>query len=75
MDDKEERIRRRAHAIWESEGRPFGEEERHWEQARREIEEGPPSDAPGSGEDEDTGTIVAPATAPHGKAHRGADES
>lgn len=68
MDDKEERIRRRAHAIWESEGRPFGEEERHWEQARREIEEVLPSQSTGSSEGEGTGTIVAPATAPHGRA-------
>ncbi|WP_104668794.1 DUF2934 domain-containing protein [Ensifer adhaerens] len=68
MDDKEERIRRRAHAIWENEGRPFGEEERHWEQARREIEEDISSEATGSGEGEGTGTIVAPATAPHGRA-------
>ncbi|WP_077966460.1 DUF2934 domain-containing protein [Ensifer adhaerens] len=73
MDDKEERIRRRAHTIWESEGRPFGEEKRHWEQARRELEEDGSSGA-GSGEGEGTGTIVAPATAPHGKAYRGADE-
>lgn len=69
--DKEERIRRRAHAIWESEGRPFGEEARHWEQARREIEES--ETAEGSGE-EDAGTIVAPATAPHGKAYRKSED-
>ena len=34
----EERIRRRAHAIWEREGRPEGRREEHWAQARREIE-------------------------------------
>jgi hypothetical protein len=34
----EERIRRRAHAIWEREGRPEGRHEEHWAQARREVE-------------------------------------
>lgn len=37
-DDKEDRIRRRAHEIWEAEGRPEGRHEAHWEQARAEIE-------------------------------------
>ena len=35
---KEERIRERAYAIWEQQGRPEGGREEHWEQARREIE-------------------------------------
>jgi hypothetical protein len=34
----EERIRLRAHEIWEREGRPDGQEAQHWEQARREID-------------------------------------
>ena len=34
----EERIRRRAHAIWERKGRPEGRQQEHWAQARREIE-------------------------------------
>ena len=34
----EDRIRRRAHAIWEREGRPEGRQQEHWERARREIE-------------------------------------
>lgn len=74
MDDKEELIRRRAYAIWESEGRPTGEDKRHWEQARREMEdhEGP---VPKEETEEDTATIVAPSTAPHGKAHRNPEES
>ncbi|WP_280842803.1 DUF2934 domain-containing protein [Pararoseomonas baculiformis] len=33
----EERIRRRAHEIWEREGRPEGRQEEHWAQACREI--------------------------------------
>ncbi len=34
----EDRIRRRAHAIWEREGRPEGRQQEHWAQARREVE-------------------------------------
>jgi hypothetical protein len=34
----DERIRGRAHEIWESEGRPEGRHEEHWTRARREIE-------------------------------------
>jgi hypothetical protein len=41
----EERIRRRAHELWEKEGRPEGRHEQHWDQARREIEQ-EESDAP-----------------------------
>ncbi|MCK8788019.1 DUF2934 domain-containing protein [Roseomonas sp. NAR14] len=33
----EERVRARAYAIWEGEGRPEGDHRRHWEQASREI--------------------------------------
>ncbi|MBA5800460.1 MULTISPECIES: DUF2934 domain-containing protein [Rhizobium] len=31
-----EQIRRRAQEIWEAEGKPEGEHERHWQQAERE---------------------------------------
>ena len=34
----EEQIRARAHQIWESEGRPEGLQDEHWERARRELE-------------------------------------
>ncbi|HVK90898.1 MAG TPA: DUF2934 domain-containing protein [Mycoplana sp.] len=37
--DRDEEIRRRAHGIWESEGRQDGSHERHWLQAQHEIEE------------------------------------
>jgi hypothetical protein len=36
--DREARIRARAHEIWEKEGRPAGEEQRHWDEASREID-------------------------------------
>ena len=35
--DREERIRQRAHEIWEREGRPEGREQQHWYQALEEI--------------------------------------
>jgi len=35
--DREERIRQRAHEIWEREGRPEGREEQHWYQACEDI--------------------------------------
>ena len=38
MDDREERIRRRAHQIWEEEGRPVGQEADHWRRAAQEID-------------------------------------
>jgi hypothetical protein len=37
-DDRQDRIRQRAHAIWESHGRPDGADREHWEQATREID-------------------------------------
>ncbi|TWS97336.1 DUF2934 domain-containing protein [Reyranella sp. CPCC 100927] len=38
MVDREERIRQRAHEIWEMEGRPDGRDQEHWERAHREID-------------------------------------
>jgi hypothetical protein len=37
-DDRIERIRERAHQIWENEGKPEGRDAEHWEQAKREID-------------------------------------
>ncbi len=37
-DDRQERIRRRAHAIWEQAGRPDGAHQQHWDQATVEID-------------------------------------
>ncbi|HEV7323328.1 MAG TPA: DUF2934 domain-containing protein [Ensifer sp.] len=71
-DEKYERIRQRAYAIWESEGRPEGQDKRHWEQARHEIETGEPFEE--TADEGGPGTIVAPSTAPHRKAPGAADE-
>lgn len=37
--DRNERIRQRAHEIWESEGRPEGRDAEHWSRAEQEIDE------------------------------------
>lgn len=36
MND-EERVRERAHAIWEAEGCPDGRDKEHWQQACRDL--------------------------------------
>jgi len=38
MINREQRVRMLAYRIWESEGRPDGQEERHWEMAERIVE-------------------------------------
>jgi len=38
MPDREERIRERAHQLWEQEGRPDGRHADHWERAAREVD-------------------------------------
>jgi hypothetical protein len=35
--EREARIRRRAHAIWEQEGRPHGKHQIHWDQATHDV--------------------------------------
>lgn len=37
-DDRQHRIRQRAHQIWESQGRQHGADRDHWDQATREID-------------------------------------
>lgn len=48
-EDNAERIRRRAHEIWEAEGRPEGRAHEHWVRAAKEIlgEPEPPKDQTG----------------------------
>jgi hypothetical protein len=39
MDQEwEDKVRQRAHALWEHEGRPEGGAERHWAQAEEELQ-------------------------------------
>ena len=35
--DLQQRIQQRAYQLWESEGRPEGREQAHWQQAQREL--------------------------------------
>jgi len=35
----EERVRAKAHEIWESEGRPEGQQDRHWQIARQMVDD------------------------------------
>ncbi|WP_102959027.1 DUF2934 domain-containing protein [Mangrovicella endophytica] len=37
MTDDEDRIRRKAHELWEAEGRPHGRDQEHWDQAKEII--------------------------------------
>ena len=37
QDLDEDAINRRAHGIWEKAGKPHGEHDKHWEQARKEL--------------------------------------
>lgn len=75
MHDPMQKIRERAHAIWEQEGRPDGRELEHWERAERELdgEEGlgsldstssnqAVSDVPSASDLTPTGTAPAPTT-------------
>lgn len=36
---REERIRAKAHALWEADGKPDGRERAHWEQAAKLVDE------------------------------------
>ena len=44
MQSKDERIRLRAHEIWEQEGRQEGRAEAHWAQAQRELQAAAPGE-------------------------------
>ena len=37
QDPDEERIRRKAHELWEAEGHPHGRDQDHWDQARELV--------------------------------------
>ncbi len=39
IDHKEQRIRETAYHLWEEDGRPIGQAERHWEMARKLAED------------------------------------
>jgi hypothetical protein len=46
--EREEKIKSRAYAIWEREGRPHGRDRAHWAQAAREVDSENPAPADAS---------------------------
>ncbi|TPK61802.1 DUF2934 domain-containing protein [Mesorhizobium sp. B2-4-15] len=66
-DDRQERIRNRAHEIWQEEGQPAGQHERHWHQATADIDR---EDATGtsSAAKKATGAVKAKAASKEAKA-------
>ncbi len=62
MNDYENTVRQRAHAIWEREGRPHGRDREHWAQAEAEIQ------AEQSGERKQKANRPAPTATPARKA-------
>lgn len=68
MEELERRIRDRAYAIWEREGRPKGKDRQHWEQATRELdaERDPGWDAARDPAHDPARQVEAPSEAPPG---------
>jgi len=57
-NSREDQVRRRAHQIWEDQGRPSGAHVAHWQQAEREVDKGegfidPVKRAPGTASTDD----------------------
>ncbi|MFE1811810.1 DUF2934 domain-containing protein [Metapseudomonas otitidis] len=46
MNTDDQRVRELAYQIWESEGRPHGQDARHWEMARKLAQREKPRDTP-----------------------------
>lgn len=65
MNDREQKIHERAHALWEQEGRPEGRHLDHWERARKEIDERSESDGALSNTEESPEASVGAATGLH----------
>ncbi|AGE25934.1 MULTISPECIES: DUF2934 domain-containing protein [Pseudomonas] len=70
MSNEDKRIRELAHQIWESEGKPHGDDARHWEMARKlaEAEALTPSKSKPADKDKPkAGPKAAPKAAPKPK--------
>ncbi|QZP31894.1 DUF2934 domain-containing protein [Pseudomonas sp. DR48] len=70
MSTEEKRIREFAYQIWESEGKPEGQDARHWEMARKlaEAEALAPSKSPKAAGSKTAGTKSPVAKSANGKA-------
>ena len=55
--EREDRIRQRAHQLWEEQGRPEGRHDEHWQQASSEIGEDD-GDSQGGGDNASTGDFA-----------------
>ena len=44
-DDREHKVRERAYALWETEGRPSGRHDEHWHRANSEFSDAPAEEA------------------------------
>ena len=64
MDDHNERIRQRAHEIWEEEGRPEGREYSHWLRARADVNEAETSGAARASKSDIAQNTLPPGTVP-----------
>jgi hypothetical protein len=59
VDHAEQRIRETAYRLWESDGRPAGQAERHWEMARKMAEEAERAPAPAAARGQSAGAAPA----------------
>lgn len=66
QDDREELIRQRAYALWEEQGKPQGEDMRHWLQAWQEIAETSADDAGAVTPADQEGSVAAHAAVKSG---------
>jgi len=55
---EDERIRTRAHQLWELAGKPQGREDEFWHEAERELSKDSPSKDPAVNPDEASGTFT-----------------
>lgn len=60
--DREQKIRERAHAIWQDEGQPHGRHDDHWDQASREFDA--EASKPGSAEPPKQKAVRKPRSTP-----------
>jgi hypothetical protein len=62
MEDREARIRAKAHELWEEAGRPEGRTDAHWMKAARLIDADQHKPKPKDRTDKGPGVDIAPAT-------------
>jgi hypothetical protein len=58
QEDRDNRIRKRAYALWEQDGRPEGDPERHWHQAITQIDGALGLGHPGQSHDDQSSAML-----------------